>query len=66
MCLTHEEQRLIDEFRKLPASGRDELLTYAVSLMRRAGAEAETASNQCRISEPEQRPETEKSPLITE
>mgnify|MGYP005826242413 CR=1 FL=1 len=66
MCLTHEEQRLIDEFRKLPASCRDELLTYAASLMRRAGAEAGTASNQCRISEPEQRPEAEKSPLITE
>jgi hypothetical protein len=69
MLLTPEEQRLIDEFRKLPPSGRDELQAYAVSLMRRTGSEVqetESAPNQCRLKETEQRPEAEKSPIFTE
>ena len=70
MELTSEEQCLIAEFRKLPPSGRDELLAYAVSLLRRAGSETspetESSPNQCRLKDTEQRPETEKTPFFTE
>ncbi len=70
MELTSEEQCLIAEFRKLSPSVRDELLAYAASLLRRSGSEAstetESAPNQCRLKEAEQRPETEKTPFFTE
>lgn len=70
MELTSEEHCLITEFRKLPRSGRDELLAYAVSLLRRADSEAhhepESAPDQCRLKAAEQRPETEKTPFFTE
>ncbi|HEX9080511.1 MAG TPA: hypothetical protein VF795_13030 [Desulfuromonadaceae bacterium] len=70
MELTPEEQCLITEFRKLPPSGRDELLAHAASLLRRAGSETgletESAPNQCRLKGAEQRPETEKTPFFTE
>jgi hypothetical protein len=70
MELTSDEQCLIEKFRKLPPSARDELLAYAASLPRRAGSDAglepESAPNQCRLKDTEQRPETEKSPFFTE
>ncbi len=70
MDLTPEEQCLISEFRKLSPSGRDELLTYATSLMRQAGPETrpgtENTPNQCRIKKPEQRPEADNNPIFTE
>jgi hypothetical protein len=70
MDLTHDEQRLIDQFRKLPPSSRDELLALAASLLRRPGAEAvleaESAPNQCRLKDAKPRPEAEKTPISTE
>ena len=70
MELTSEEQCLIAEFRKLPPSEKDDLLAYAVSLLRRAGSddrlEPESPPNQCRLKDTEQRPETEKGPFFTE
>jgi hypothetical protein len=66
MELTPEEQGLITEFRKLSPAGRDELLSCATSLGRKAGAEQETIPNQCRLKDVEQRPETEKAPFFTE
>jgi len=70
MELTHDEQCLIDEFRKLPPAYRDELLAHAASLLRRSSAEAEHASestpNQCRVKGTEPRPEAQKTPIFTE
>lgn len=70
MDLTLDEQRLIADFRKLPPSGRDELLAYAASLVRRTGAEAEKESaspaNQCALKSKEEHPEAEKTPIFTE
>jgi hypothetical protein len=70
MDLTIDEQRLIAEFRKLPPSGKDELLA-CVSLLARQSVvedsrESGTASNQCAVKTREILPEAEKSPIITE
>jgi len=69
MDLTLDEQRLITDFRKLTPSGRDELLAYASSLVRRAGTKAqESASpaNQCTLKSQEKHPEAQKTPIFTE
>lgn len=70
MDLSIDEQCLIAEFRKLPPSGREELLAYAATLARRNGAadphETGPASDQCRVKVAEPRPETEKGPIFTE
>jgi len=70
MDLTLDEQRLIVEFRKLPPSGRDELLACASALVRRSlveGSEEDgSATNQCAVKTREILPEAEKTPLITE
>lgn len=70
MDLTIDEQRLIAEFRKLPQSGKDELLACASSLVRRSlvegSEEGGTATNQCAVKAREELPEAEKTPLITE
>jgi hypothetical protein len=70
MDLTLDEQRLIIEFRKLPPSGREELLKYAATLLHRADTgeqqESEPSDNQCRIKNPSPHPEAEKTPFFTE
>lgn len=67
MSLTHEEQRLIDEFKKLTPSCKDELLAFACSLASRCGADAAgESSDQCRLKSAETRPEAEKTPIFTE
>jgi len=70
MDLTIDERRLIAEFRKLPPSGKDELLACASSLVRRTVVEdtdeSGNASNQCAVKTRETLPEAEKTPLITE
>ena len=64
MDLTLDEQRLIADFRKLTPSGRDEMLAYAASLVRRAGAEP--PANQCPLKSREEHPEAQKTPIFTE
>ncbi len=70
MDLTLDEQHLIADFRKLTPSGRDELLTFATSLVRRAGVEAQnngtSPENQCRLKSKEEHPEARKIPIFTE
>lgn len=70
MDLTLDEQRLIAEYRRLTATGRDDLLAYASSLVRQAGTEKsgdnDTATNQCRLKSAEPHPEAEKTPFFTE
>lgn len=70
MDLTLDEQHLIAEFRKLPPPGRDELLAYATSLVRRAGAEVQNEgappANQCTLKSREEHPEAQKTPIFTE
>lgn len=70
MDLSIDEQCLIAEFRKLSPAGREDMLAYAASLLRRTGAEAShdsgSASDQCRLKVAEPRPETEKGPIFTE
>lgn len=69
MELTLDEQRLIDGFRKLTPSGRDELLATVASLLR-AGGEGGvgdgTVSNQCGLKSRQSSPEAEKTPIFTE
>lgn len=69
MDLTLDEQRLISDFRKLTPSGRDELLAYTSSLVRRTGAEIREAisdANQCPLKSREKHPEAQKTPIFTE
>ncbi|RII28054.1 MAG: hypothetical protein CXR30_14420 [Geobacter sp.] len=70
MELTLDEQRLVSEYRKLTPAGRDELLAFAASLVRRSGSETqkegESAGNQCRIKGHESHPEAAKTPFFTE
>lgn len=70
MDLSHDELHLIEEFRKLPPSLRDELLAHASVLIRKIDTEArhesESPQNQCRLKSPEARPETKEDPIITE
>ena len=70
MDLTLDEQRLISEFRKLTPTGRDEMLAYATSLVRRAGADEQNNGtspvNQCRLKSKEDHPEAQKTPIFTE
>lgn len=70
MDLSHDEQRLIEEFRKLPPSSRDDLLAHAAALTQRAGDEARNESeapcNQCRLKGAEARPEADNNPIFTE
>jgi hypothetical protein len=64
MGLTTDEKSLIDVFRKLTPSGKDELMAFASSLASRN--EEETPGNQCRLKSSEARPETDKTPIFTE
>jgi hypothetical protein len=70
MDLTRDEQCLVDYFRKLSPSCRDDLLAYSASLVRRpceeAKNESEPAPNQCRLKGEEPRPEAKKTPIFTE
>jgi hypothetical protein len=70
MDLSHDELRLIEEFRKLPPSLRDELLAHASVLIRKIDTEvrheSESSQNQCRLKSAEARPETKEDPIITE
>ncbi|MBI2354321.1 MAG: hypothetical protein HYV06_04700 [Deltaproteobacteria bacterium] len=68
MDLTLDELRLIAEFRKLSPAARDELLLHVAKLACRPGATPESGApaDQCRLKAVEQRPETEKGPIITE
>lgn len=70
MDLSLDEQRLIAEFRKLTPAGRDELLAFAASLVRRSGStattETEAPGNQCRVKSRDPHPEAEKTPFFTE
>jgi hypothetical protein len=70
MDLSRDEQRLIEEFRKLTPSGRDELLAAAAALLRKAGGdelqEGSGVSNQCGVKQREAKPEAEQSPFFTE
>ena len=70
MDLTLDEQHLIANFRKLTPSGKDEMLAYADSLVRRAGIEAQEGTtppaNQCSIKNREEHPEAQKVPIFTE
>ena len=70
MDLTLDEQHLISAFRKLTPTGRDEMLAYATSLVRRAGADTQTngtsPANQCRLKSREVHPEAQKTPIFTE
>lgn len=69
MELTLDEQKLIVNFRKLTPSGRDEMLAYATSLVRRAGSgtqEGASPANQCRLTRQENHPEAKSVPIFTE
>ena len=67
MDLSLDEQRLIAEFRKLSAAGKEELLVNAASLARKAGDCADNnESSQCKIKHSEEHPEAEKTPFFTE
>jgi hypothetical protein len=68
MDLTLDEQRLIAEYRRLTPAGKDDLLAYTSTLVRRTGGEQEnnTATDQCRLKSAEPRPEAEKTPVFTE
>ena len=68
MDLTLDEQRLIAEYRRLSPGARDDLLTYASTLVRNAGDEKENdiATDQCRLKSAEPHPEAEKTPIFTE
>jgi len=68
MGITLDEQRLLAEYRRLTPAGRDELLAYAATLVRRAGVKAGNgaATDQCRLKSAEPHPEAEKTPVFTE
>jgi hypothetical protein len=70
MDLTLDEQHLITEFRKLTPAGRDEMLAYATTLVRRSSAEIQKEgvhpANQCSLKSKEEHPETQKTPVFTE
>lgn len=70
MDLTLDEQRLIAEYRRLTATGKDDLLAYAAALVRQAGTDKncdnDTATNQCRLKGTEPHPEADKTPFFTE
>lgn len=62
MDLTKDEQRLITIFRALDNPAREDAISYLTSLSRHTGA----SSSRCGIKGADQRPENEKSPIITE
>jgi hypothetical protein len=61
--LTLQEQHLIEEFRKLGASAKDEVISYIVTLARHSGSEA--GSSQCAVKTGEQQ-KPEKNTIFTE
>ena len=70
MDLKHDEQQLLADFRRLDPAGKKELLDYAAFLLEKTGSSAseEPAKqvSQCRIGQPEERPEAAKEPIFTE
>ena len=70
MELTHDERRLLDEFRSLTSEGRAELMDYAAFLLKKhrasASSEVESTDNQCHLDKREERPEAAKEPIFTE
>lgn len=65
-----DEQTLLDNFRRMNAAGRRELLDYAVFLVKKHRDTGEgkptPPGNQCRLEQKPDRPETAKEPIFTE
>jgi hypothetical protein len=72
MGLLLDEQRLLNEFRRLRPEEKAELLDYAVFLAKKSREHASAdagvpATNQCRLDgQGEARPEAAKEPVFTE
>ncbi len=67
---TPDEQALLARFRQLTPAGKKELLDYAAFLMKQhqhdEGAASPQAVSQCRLEQPEKKPEAAKEPIFTE
>jgi hypothetical protein len=70
MDLKHDEQKLLDGFRKLTSEGKTDLLDYAAILLKKYHqstlGEATSTDNQCPLDKTEERPEAVKEPIFTE
>jgi hypothetical protein len=70
MDLKLDEQLLLADFRRLDPAGKKELLDYATFLVKKCrtscAEEPATAENQCRLDQPEERPEATREPIFTE
>jgi hypothetical protein len=71
MDLKLDEQRLLAEFRRLHAEGKEELLDYAAFLVKKYAVppseEPASPDNQCPVrKQDEERPESVKEPIFTE
>lgn len=71
MDLNLDEQKLLNEFRRLHSEGKSELLDYAAFLLKKyrdvAPEESSLPDNQCPIrKQDEERPEAVKEPIFTE
>jgi len=69
MDLTLDEQKLVADFRRLSAEGRQECLDITARLVRTHTAEhlpENEKANQCRLPQHEERPEAAKEPIFTE
>ncbi|GEM_PF-3170040 len=62
--LTPQEQHLIEEFRKLAGTAKDEVLSYTLSLARHSGSDK--GNSQCAVKTGEQKQEPEKNTIFTE
>ncbi len=64
-----DEQRLVNDFRRLPLAGQEELLEFAGSLLnkyRDQRGDEHPATGQCKLERAEARPEAAKEPVFTE
>ena len=69
MDLKLSEQRLVNDFRRLPSAGQEELLEFAGSLLtkyRDQEGDEKTATGQCKLERAAARPEVAKEPVFTE
>ena len=69
MDLKLDEQRLVDDFRRLPPAGQEELLEFAGSLLnkyRHQGGDEHPSTGQCKLERAAARPEAAKEPVFTE
>jgi hypothetical protein len=71
MDLNLDEQKLLNEFRRLHSEGKSELLDYAAFLLKKyrdvPPEESSSPDNQCPIrKQDEERPEAVKEPIFTE